>query len=96
MQAEFGQPFYRERVQLTSGGVFDFDGHEPRYVGDNSTPCIRAFPRHIVMTFLVIRKDSTVRASVSPLDIEPIPFTDTDGNVKSKIEKAPQFLGCRA
>ena len=25
MPAIFGQPFYRERVQLTSGGVFDFD-----------------------------------------------------------------------
>jgi hypothetical protein len=25
MSAVFGQPFYRERVQLTSGGVFDFD-----------------------------------------------------------------------
>ena len=25
MPAVFGQPFYRERVQLTSGGVFDFD-----------------------------------------------------------------------
>src|SRR3982750_5028657 len=25
MPTIFGQPFYRERVQLTSGGVFDFD-----------------------------------------------------------------------
>ena len=25
MPAIFGHPFYRERVQLTSGGVFDFD-----------------------------------------------------------------------
>jgi hypothetical protein len=25
MPTVFGQPFYRERVQLTSGGVFDFD-----------------------------------------------------------------------
>jgi hypothetical protein len=25
MPAVFKQPFYRERVQLTSGGVFDFD-----------------------------------------------------------------------
>lgn len=24
MPVVFGQPFYRERVQLTSGGVFDF------------------------------------------------------------------------
>jgi len=25
MREQFGQPFYRNRVQLTSGGVFDFD-----------------------------------------------------------------------
>jgi hypothetical protein len=25
MPTKFGQPFYRERVKLTSGGVFDFD-----------------------------------------------------------------------
>jgi hypothetical protein len=25
MGKEFGEPFYRERVRLTSGGVFDFD-----------------------------------------------------------------------
>ncbi|MFV2045429.1 MAG: hypothetical protein ACC700_19630, partial [Anaerolineales bacterium] len=25
MPETFGMPFYRERIQLTSGGVFDFD-----------------------------------------------------------------------
>ncbi|HEV7242355.1 MAG TPA: hypothetical protein VGQ36_24210 [Thermoanaerobaculia bacterium] len=25
MQERFGEPFFRERVKLTSGGVFDFD-----------------------------------------------------------------------
>ena len=25
MPPKYGQPFYRERVELTSGGVFDFD-----------------------------------------------------------------------
>jgi hypothetical protein len=25
MQEQFGEPFFRERVKLTSGGVFDFD-----------------------------------------------------------------------
>jgi hypothetical protein len=60
MTKKYGQEFYRERVKLTSGGVFDFDAADKskRFVATISTSGARtASGKYAVGKMLKIRSD---------------------------------------
>ena len=60
MPTVFGQPFYRERVQLTSGGVFDFDAvsADQTIVASISTSGSRTAPgKHATGKMMKLRSD---------------------------------------
>ena len=60
MASQFGQPFYRERLDLSSGGVFDFDAvsEDGRMVASISTSgATTASGKRAVGKLLKIRSD---------------------------------------
>ena len=60
MPTVFGQPFYRERVQLTSGGVFDFDAvsADRTIIASISTSGSRTAPgKHATGKMMKLRSD---------------------------------------